>query len=358
MLTTPPGSCTSYKEKLCYHKFRVSDKQAINLSWLLSELADQPKQGITFGQADWNRFRDDMIGSRRELAPPAYKSGHVTYTYAAADGGKSLHIIDFLMGQANRVVDGALKDLSDFLKASGASTLDRAVTRHWDRFEASFGARVDPGAGGGGARARFPWFPALRDGLRADVDACLGEWSALMGRKGAGQEYEDKVKIVYERWNAIRPRLPPAPADHGTHSHHPSTIILLRELVADGGGDDDDEEGEGLGNTHPPELGRWALLRASYAYKQHHHRQRFVWQMAGRQLQHLKARAASGSSSVLVAPHMYAALRTDNVYIKRLMARVADGDQGVVGGAGDDDGEYGEGGRGGLGEFSPGEEDE
>lgn len=307
----------------------MSDKQVINLSWLLSELADQPKQGITFGQEAWNRFRDNMIGSRREFPPPAYKSGNISYI----DDGKNLHIIDFLMARAKHVVDSTLTDLHKFLQSSGASTLDKTITRHWDEFEESFGVRELGGI------PRFPWFFTLREGLKADVDACLAEWNTLMSSKSASQDYSDKVKIVYEIWNAIQPRLP-APMDDSTYD---TSAILLRELMAD-----DDED------MATPELGRWELLKASWAYKQHHYRQRFVWQMAGRQLHHLKALAVAGS--VLVAPHMYAALKTDNVYIKRLMARVTDGDHF----AGASDGlREGHGGLGGLSSSaSPGEEDE
>lgn len=324
LLTGLPGSCTAYKEKICYHRYHVSDEHAIKLSWLLSDLADQPKQGITFGQEAWNRFRDDILGTRREFPPPAYKTGALS----SAGRGRNLHIIDFLMGHAKHVVDSALTDLHAFLQSSGASTTDRAVISYWDRFEGSFGAMDS-----GDFAPRCAWFTALRDGLKADVEACLAKWRDLMSGSGAGvQDYSEKVKRVYETWRAIKPRLPTGGEDNSA---------LLAEVL---GRQDDD--------LVAPDLTRWELLKASWAFK-HHHRRRFVWQMAGRQLQHIKALTVAGS--VLVAPNIYAALRTDNAYVKRLMARISDGDCVLAG--------YHDGGAGdnGMGQLpwssSPAEED-
>lgn len=305
------GSCTSYKEKLCYHGHRVSSKKAVEVSWLLSELADQPKQGVLFNLDDWNRFRKDVVGSTREFPAPAYKTGLFT-----PRPNRPMHIIDYLMCQAKDVVDKSLTDLHRFLKLSGASTRDHDVEGHWDSFERVFG---DISAHG---RPRCTWFLALRDGLKADVEACLRVWNGLMSGPG-DMDYREKVGHAHAVWRAIKPRLP----DSGPHRPDPSLATVRNFLGADR---------PASAAAAAAELCPWDLLKASWAFKLHHQK-RFVWQMAGRQLQAIKAlRAADGLSPapsgdgvmVPVVANMYAALRPDNAYIKRLMAM--DGDDEVV----------------------------
>lgn len=293
MLTLDIGSCTSYKEKLCYHRYRISDAVAINVSWLLSELADQPKQGIIFGQQEWNHFRNDIVGTRQGLPAPAYKTGKL-----ALYPDETSHIIDFLTCKAHQVVDSTLTDLNGFLKASGASTRDQDVEGYWDHFEKTFGDLSMNG------RPRCKWFLALRDGLKADVDACQRQWNTLMVT--GMQNYRENVGHVYATWRAIGPQFP-----KGNDSE--SSNMARKFLVED--------------SSTVQDLGRWELLKASWAFKLHHER-RFVWQMAGRQLQAIKAlaRRKDGELSpaetvpVPVVSNMYAALKPDNTYIKRLLA--------------------------------------
>ncbi|KAF3760044.1 hypothetical protein M406DRAFT_270014, partial [Cryphonectria parasitica EP155] len=296
------GSCTSYKEKLCYHCYRVCDEVAIKISWLLSELADQPKQGILFGQNDWNRFRDDVVGTRRQYPAPAYKSALQLSSMSA----EPRHIIDYLMYEAKKVVDIALTDLHKFLGSCGASTIDRDVNAYWNQFEIDFGGMRLRG------KPRNTWFPALRDGLRSDVEACLAEWDRAM-RSGV-KDYRDKVKHIHTKWKEIQPRF-------GVEQEGMSeSAEAVEKFLMESG-------------WTVAELSRWELLKASFAFK-HYHRRRFVWQMAGRQLQAIKAlsvRCDGAVSSqqqqqqqenvpILVTSNMYAALKPDNTYIKRLVA--------------------------------------
>ncbi|KAJ4419828.1 hypothetical protein N0V82_004763 [Gnomoniopsis sp. IMI 355080] len=295
------GLCTSYKEKLCYHRYHVSDKTAIKVSWLLSELADQPKQGVIFGQRDWDRFRNDVVRTKQELRPPAYKTGNLPKRPEEAS-----HIIDFLMSKAKEVVDAALHDLHAFLRHSGASTRDQDVEGYWDHFEKTFGDLSRFG------RPRSKWFLALRDGLKSDVGACQREWKGLMS--SGTQDYREKVEFAYTSWRAIKPRLP--------ESNESDSVQMARKFLVED-------------SPIVQDLARWELLKASWAFKQYH-QQRFVWQMAGRQLQAIKSLAGrkeamlpSGDEvPVPVVSNMYAALKPDNTYIKRLMA--LDGDDDVV----------------------------
>lgn len=287
-----PGPCTAYKEKLCYHRYRVSDQKAIKFSWLLSELADQPKQGILFGQEQWNRFRDDIVGTRRELSQPAYKTGKLPHGSQA----KKLHVIDFLMCQAKQVVDSTLTNLHQFLRSTGASATDRDIVRYWDQFETKFGGSK--------------WFRDLRDGLQHDVKVCLAEWNRLIG--SGVLDYRQKVEQAHAAWRGIKPRVP---------SEDSHLAALVREILHE--------------DRLVSDLGQWELLKASWAFK-HHHRRRFVWQMAGRQLQAIKALSVkcdshgnpllAAGAPIPVITNMYAALRPDNTYIKRLMALGNDGE--------------------------------
>lgn len=200
------------------------------------------------------------------------------------------------MCEAKQVVEGALTDLHQFLKSSGASTRDQDVEVYWTDFERKFGDLSMYG------RPRCKWLLALRDGLKADVDACLREWNGLMGP--GVQDYREKVGHAYASWRAIKPRLP-----GGRDSD--AMVNMIRGLL------DDDAR----------DLGLWELLKASWAFR-HHHQRRFVWQMAGRQLQAIKALSAQPNGLLVsgdgvpvpVVPNMYAALKPDSTYIKRLIA--------------------------------------
>lgn len=202
------------------------------------------------------------------------------------------------MTHAKQVVDTSLTDLHQYLKASGASTRDPDIEAYWNAFERTFG---DLSVNG---RPRCRWFVALRDGLKADVDAALREWNGLMGP--GVMDYREKVGHAYGTWRGIKPCLPACEV-RGVLSGDASALV--------------------------PDLGVWELLKASWAFKMHHQK-RFVWQMAGRQLQAIKALSArSGGGGgdgglfpagdgvpVPVVANMYAALKPDNTYIKRLMA--------------------------------------
>ncbi|KAG8168343.1 hypothetical protein KVR01_001092 [Diaporthe batatas] len=275
------GPCTSFKEKLAYDLNSLSDERVIKLSWLLSELADQPKQGILFGRDEWRRFRDDVVGMKRHLSTPRYK---------ASDGSRSVgpgaqHIIDFLSFTARSIVDASLKDLHEFMVRSNAGTTDEDITGYWNRFAAV-------------CEQQHPeWFAALHQNLRCDLEACRGEWSKLVRL----DDYRGSVGQVYRAWMDIKPRVP-AQAAGGPGA----SWFLLPDGV-----------------VHP-ELSQWELVKASLAFKLYSGKGRFVWQVAGRQLQAIKALSTRsgglGNAPVVVVPNMYAALKPDNTYIKRLMA--------------------------------------
>lgn len=149
--------------------------------------------------------------------------------------------------------------------------------------------------------------------------------------------YPTKVRHIYGIWRSIKPRI--ASDKVNPWANFARHFLLQEGLVV-------------------PELSQWELLKASWTLKHHHKRGRFVWQMAGRQLQAVKALAVRSrmpglagpgdAVPIVVIPNMYAALKPDNTYIKRLMAREDDEDDGDYdGNCGDRDCQ-----RGGLDELA------
>lgn len=274
------GPATSFKEKLSYHLNSLSDERVIKLSWLLSELADQPKQGILFGRDEWRRFLDDVVGPRRHLSTPLYKDSNASRSISPC----AKHIIDFLSHTAQRVIHAVLEDLHKFLSKSQASTNDMDIVGYWNHFAEMY------------EHQQPDCFAALQKNLRSDLQECRDEWSRLVisidFRAAAGQ--------VYKIWSDIRPRI----------EHVAGGSVLASLLLQDG-------------LVHP-ELSQWELLKASLAFRLYSRQGRFVWQMAGRQLQAIKALSTgskgAGIVPFIVVPNMYAALKPDNTYIKRLMA--------------------------------------
>ncbi|PSR84433.1 RNA dependent RNA polymerase-domain-containing protein [Coniella lustricola] len=308
------GPCTIYKEKLAYHRFSASSPQIISLSWLLSELADQPKQGIIFGRDEWARFQSDILGTRMEYPVPAYKR-----TPGPRLSPNAKNIIDHVMFEAKTVVEASLAELYQFLDGSGATTMDDDVVGYWNAFEAAFGDVDRHGM------PRCGWFVALQDGLQDDVEKCITTWSKLMmgANRDPDMDYNAKVKLVYADWREIQPRFP----DDQFPSERSRTVaavvdVARKFLTGDG-------SGRSNLNDH---YSQWELLKASWTFKHFHHRKRrFIWQMAGRQLQVLKALATTANSfspldsaPFMVAANMYSALKPDNTYIKRLMAMEGD----------------------------------
>lgn len=275
------GPATSFKEKLSYHLNSLSDERVIKLSWLLSELADQPKQGILFGWDEWRRFLDDVVGPRRYLSIPLYKDSNASRSI----GPGANHIIDFLSHTAQRVIYAVLEDLHKFLSKSQASTNDTDIVGYWNHFAQMYDQQQPE------------CFAALQQNLRSDLQECRDEWSRLV----IPIDYRAAVGQVHKIWGDIKPRIP----DNVAGGSEVACLLLQDGLVH-------------------PELSQWELLKASLAFKLYSRRGRFVWQMAGRQLQAIKALSTgskgAGMVPVIVVPNMYAALKPDNTYIKRLMA--------------------------------------
>ncbi|KAI1373468.1 RNA dependent RNA polymerase-domain-containing protein [Hypoxylon crocopeplum] len=290
------GICTSYKERLCYHYNSISKESVINLSWFLGKLADQTKNGIIFGDEQWKRLRNDIVGEKLRLDKPAYKT-NFTGVMVNAD-----HIIDHLrFVVAKGIIENELKSLNDFYKADPAYLFDADVTGYWNEFEKDFGKPDRNGI------LRAGWLVSLRMNLWDDLEACCNVWRTRMAAK---KDFRLDVLHIYDMWRNIEPFIGPNVG---------GDAVALSQLQQP--------------RTHPPELNTWQLLKASMTFKLFYATNTsFVWQIAGRQLQHIKGLKSSadvGKAPVLVVPSLYAALRPDNKYIRRIVAqgaRAGDGD--------------------------------
>ncbi|RYP32615.1 hypothetical protein DL767_005120 [Monosporascus sp. MG133] len=293
------GMCTSYKEKLAYDRNSIGEKSVVALSWFLSELADQAKSGIIFGEQQWARLRNDFVKDKRHLPEPAYKSK------VSTQWTKAEHVIDHLrFVVAKGVIESELKSLDDFYETDSAHSFDADLAGYWNQFEKIAGQLDDKGV------PRSGWLIALRRNLKTELEECFAMWRKRMSPKN---DYRpDSVLEVYDHWRDIEPSVD----TDGNNKEHHLTEVVAAFLQQPG--------------THPPELSQWQLLKASLTFKEFHSaNSKFVWRIAGRQLQFIKSLRTGchgGGPPVPVVPHLYAALKPDNKYIKRVVAR---GDGGV-----------------------------
>jgi hypothetical protein len=291
------GQCTNYKEKLCYRTGTVRDHASIVLSTLLGHLVDQSKQGIVFSARDWDRLRR-YFKLPFHLDDPAYKFDHWTAR------GKPLHIIDHLkFSVVKKIVDSELAKLNQSLSLADnpARIYDEDLVKPINHFE--------------DIAERSPSCRDLLVGLKSSLDEVFDLWCSLMvmggggnrDRDGADASYGGRVAEVYDKWRAISPEF--AGGRH-TRTENQSKVISL--LLDSWMGHD----GEA---SH--ELSRWSILKASMTFKLYHRRlSGFVFRIAGRQLQFIKALASGNGVPALVGPLMYASLVVDKRFVAQYVA--------------------------------------
>ncbi|KAF4457327.1 hypothetical protein F53441_717 [Fusarium austroafricanum] len=280
------GICTSYKEGLAYQEGSIGNETTVRLSMLLSELVDQEKSGFEFDDNVWYRIRKEVCGGKMFMKAPAYKSDD----HAAL--ATSSHVIDVLKHSMHERMKNGLKEFSDSRIGSGIgsdkpvlTTFDADLVSYWNDFEKEaeqITLQFEPSS---------QWLKDFRSTLIQKIDECLLYWGEIMAGKG---DYLTKVIPVYERWRNISPNV---------QCHSPIAAIMTSLFDN--------------GICSSKDLGQWDLLKASLTFKRHHQRTWFVWQMAGRQLQFLKACTVRGAGEkglsipIPVVSTMYRVLRPD-----------------------------------------------
>ncbi|KAJ9136867.1 RNA-dependent RNA polymerase [Pleurostoma richardsiae] len=299
------GRCTNYKERFCYRRNNVHDSAAVILSTLLSNLVDQAKQGIEFTVKDWNKLLKELLRESPSLAEPAYRGDAWT-----DDKRPPTHIIDYLKFTiAKPTIDSELGALYRDMNPTNGKGKDKLPASEPDAEKADF---WDPDLvvyynGWVEMAKRSDVAKSLLSTLKEDILEVEKTWRTAMAARSehgdGAAPYPEKVHRVYDEWRRIRPRL----KDHSALERGSKTIRMLTQPELKDG-----------------EMSQWALLRASTAFRLcHDRRPRFVWRLAGRQLQWIKAMMTAGgpSAPVVVVPRMYAALRPDRKYIKQVVAR-------------------------------------
>jgi hypothetical protein len=290
------GQCTNYKEKLCYQKGTVHDEVSVVLSTLLSNLVDQAKQGILFGTEEWDRLRRSWK-IPHQLPVPAYKADNWS------GPGEPTHIVDYLKFTIiKKTIEQQLEAVYKELNQGGtpAPMWDEELAMPYHDFqrlaETSTSCRN------------------LLEGLHNSLSSVSARWSGVMVKDKDGPEssYSQRVTEVYDLWRAIEPTF----AGRQSRSQDNSKVVSL--LVEPYLTDD-----RLSGNKLSYELSTWSILKASATFKLYYKKNHFVWQVAGRQLQAIKAKVSSsklGRVPILVEPLMYAGLTVDKKFVTQYVA--------------------------------------
>ncbi|KAK3987542.1 putative RNA-dependent RNA polymerase SHL2 [Cladorrhinum sp. PSN332] len=297
------GICTNYKERMCYYRNSVDDKQAVMLSTLVAKLVDQSKQGIIFNKESWDRLRRDHFGGRPFLDDPAYQGD----IWTSKEEPK--HIIDYLkFWVANPAINRELVAFEKMLKGGqkkGNDDTGRAW--HYDSDLVSiYKAFKEQTAG---SRT----YTGILEALTNSIQALGDEWKRSMATKSTGLTYQDKVRIIHQKWCDIQIRT--GSTVSASQKLDPKMAMLL-EMPRIGMG------------TESPSVGHysfWELLKASTAFWIFYRTSpTFAWQMAGIQLAYIKAASAGpGEIPITLTPLMYAGLLADGRFTKQYLARTA-----------------------------------
>ncbi|KAI0909643.1 hypothetical protein F4823DRAFT_624761 [Ustulina deusta] len=291
------GTCTNYKEKLCYSRNSVQDEHAIFMSTLISHLVDRAKQGIVFSEQDWNRQRKllnskqgDAKRAKKQFDPsqPHYKKDHWDWHR----DGPPRHIIDYVKFVVCKpTVERELKIFNESLKQ--AQKYDGHLFKYVEFFEkfrrsSSVRKKEEDSVN----KKRPTWDTVLKE-LEKSIKAVATYWNSYP----TGAKFEAKLTDTYDMWRNIMP----------TDKVNSRTVRCIYE--------------EGLAAVG---LSPWDLLKASYCFKLYYRDSpNFPWYMAGYQLAYLKSVTVSQGSSappVLLTPEMYAGVRPDAKYVRAVTA--------------------------------------
>ena len=289
------GICTNYKERLCYRSNSVSDANAILLSTLLSNLVDQLKSGIEFGEADFNQLRRERLrlDSPAPLGEPAYKND------AWRHKAPPEHIIDHLKFLiAKPAIDRELaayhRAMNPVSRGPGPSPGQESLAQWWDPDLSQVHNDFK--------KIKSQTCSEILKALKSRIGAVELKWKKTMNREST-TPYPELVKEIYSDWCEIRAL---TLNQHGAKIDSKTILLLEQSYLPD------------------LELSHWALLKASTVFKFYYKKSpKFVWQMAGRQLAMIKAMMTRGDGvPTLSTPLMYAALVPDKKFVMQLTARM------------------------------------
>ncbi|KAK8121515.1 RNA-dependent RNA polymerase SHL2 [Apiospora kogelbergensis] len=229
------GICTNFKETFCAKRNSINDEAAHSLGWLLSELADEAKQGLELTAENWSSYVKEIKEKRYS---PVFETNNSLVSQANAT-----YIIDDLKATSRLEVENGLQAIDKSMATARldgqtlATVYDADLANYWDVFETwvkdSFGMPSD----------EFSWLTEVLDSLRRDLQACADEWRTVMGSQKKGS-YQQNVQQVHMKWGAIQPI---------SEAHGALTNRLIHLF--------------GQSGIAPPELQQWELLKASMVVK-------------------------------------------------------------------------------------------
>ena len=261
------GICTSHKNAVCYDVGRIDTDEALYLSTLVNALVDASKQGCTFLDSDWTRFKADKVKTIPRRPRVEEKNDRV--------GPHAEHIFDYLKWVAKKSIDAALTKFHKGL--ADPPMWDDDLTGYHDR------ARD--------LALREPLWAKLLKDLRADIEPL----------RKANRQHNSIPENSRPPWTPYILQ-----AHDEFHAIVPRDITIVSETLL-------------LDSPSDPQLSSWALLKASTLFASYSKNfvSNFVWYLAGKQLCVLKAKAVGGMFAL--APSMYAMSKPDNQYVKALL---------------------------------------
>jgi hypothetical protein len=263
------GICTNWKEKVCYAQGNVNSVESQYLSQLLSDLVDAPKQGFTFSNDDWKKFKE----ARVNVTVYQHRKWQTGEPPERAD-----HIVDYLMCVAERTIDSALKDLHDSLGTPPSYDEDLVAMYWWAREQG----------------VQNPEWNNVLDNLLKDLEGIKDQWSTHWRRVPNDETRPEWLAFVvtcYDRFMDITP-----------HTDTSFTRSLLWSFCGD-------------------DQSQWALLKASAFFASYPRRQvvsPLVWWVAGKQLLKLKSMRNKEGMPHSVIQSMYITSKPDSSMIRRL----------------------------------------
>lgn len=195
------GTCTNYKEKLCYSRNSVRDEHAIFMSTLISNLVDRAKQGIVFSEKDWDRERKILNTRQRDAKRASKRLDPPQPQYKNDDwggDGAPKHIIDYVKFVAGKpTVERELQNLNRYL--SQAELFDKDLVKfieYFEKFRRPLDVRKKDEESG---KFRKNTWEVVLDELKKKIDAVAAEWRDSRG------DFEAKLSNTYEKWRKIAP---------------------------------------------------------------------------------------------------------------------------------------------------------
>lgn len=291
------GLCTRYKDRLCYMGHAIDSKEVLLLSVLLSNLVDQAKSGIIFTKDDWQRVVSQVLKQPTYLPDPEYTKDKLSDDFINTPASE-LHILDYLKFiVADEEIRRANKEFDENFGSEAQSKGDFHLTSVANEFLEM--------------HHRSPIF----EPLSSQIVALAAEYSAAMASYESSQKYKEAINRIYLKWIGI----PPPPEVR--HSAALTQLWAQSPWVKD--------------MTNAPEdakwsapFGPWNLLKASMTFKNLYARnEKFIWNVAGRQLAFIKASVLSSSanlahtSPVFMVPHMAAVMKPNTKKILALSAQ-------------------------------------